>query len=212
MRLVSAASLVCITFVLSGCGLLNLDPDVIVTARIASSAPDVLQKTIPILERRLSDRQAALNSAVEIQSHNDTLTIRIIGGAPEEKLIRQLVETRGEFSLREATSNGEPWITNSDISNVAAMFTEQRQAALGFKTSEAAGRRLREKTRNAIGKRLEFLIDGQSIMTASISGEFGEMFQLTMNSPAESMLYKNILSGPPLPAGIEVLSIETAAP
>ena len=111
----------------------------------------------------------------------------------------------------------EPIITGDYISNATASFDQNQQSAVGVDLNGDGGRRMREGTRNKIGKLMAIVLfeknRGEVLTVATIRDELGARFQITgMGSPEASNELALLLRAGSLAAPMEIIEERTIGP
>jgi preprotein translocase subunit SecD len=111
----------------------------------------------------------------------------------------------------------EPIITGDYISNATASFDSNQQAAVGVDLNGDGGRRMREGTRNKIGKLMAIVLfeknKGEVLTVATIRDELGARFQITgMGSAEASTELALLLRAGSLAAPMEIIEERTIGP
>ncbi|MEO7497661.1 MAG: protein translocase subunit SecD, partial [Massilia sp.] len=111
----------------------------------------------------------------------------------------------------------EPIITGDYISNATASFDSNKQAAVGVDLNGDGGRRMREGTRNKIGKLMAIVLfeknKGEVLTVATIRDELGARFQITgMGSAEASTELALLLRAGSLAAPMEIIEERTIGP
>ncbi|MBM3364888.1 MAG: protein translocase subunit SecD [Betaproteobacteria bacterium] len=111
----------------------------------------------------------------------------------------------------------DPVITGEYISNAGAAFDQNQQAAVGIDLNGDGGRKMREATRNKIGKLMAIVLfekgKGEVLTVASIRDELGSRFQITgMESPAAASDLALLLRAGSLAAPMEIIEERTIGP
>ncbi|SMP67855.1 protein translocase subunit SecD [Noviherbaspirillum suwonense] len=111
----------------------------------------------------------------------------------------------------------EPIITGDYISNATASFDQNQQAAVGVDLNGDGGRRMREGTRNKIGKLMAIVLfeknKGEVLTVATIRDELGARFQITgMGSAEASTELALLLRAGSLAAPMEIIEERTIGP
>ena len=109
-----------------------------------------------------------------------------------------LLDTRRETSLVQAH------VVEAALSLDSATLQE----AISFRLSDQGARRIRDMTRENIGRRIAIVVDGEVVSAPTIRSEIRADVQISGQfSPAEVRELVAVLSADPLPAEVEVLSI-----
>jgi preprotein translocase subunit SecD len=111
----------------------------------------------------------------------------------------------------------EPIITGDYISNATASFDQNQQPAVGVDLNGDGGRRMREGTRNKIGKLMAIVLfeknKGEVLTVATIRDELGARFQITgMGSAEASTELALLLRAGSLAAPMEIIEERTIGP
>jgi preprotein translocase subunit SecD len=111
----------------------------------------------------------------------------------------------------------EPIITGDYISNATASFDQNQQPAVSVDLNGDGGRRMREGTRNKIGKLMAIVLfeknKGEVLTVATIRDELGARFQITgMGSAEASTELALLLRAGSLAAPMEIIEERTIGP
>jgi preprotein translocase subunit SecD len=111
----------------------------------------------------------------------------------------------------------DPIITGDYISNASASFDQNQQPAVGIDLNGDGGRRMREATRNKIGKLMAIVLfeknRGEVLTVATIRDELGARFQITgMGSSEASNDLALLLRAGSLAAPMEIIEERTIGP
>jgi preprotein translocase subunit SecD len=162
-------------------------------------AKDILGRTAT-LEARLVDMSAAAQAATSSQ-----------GIAPwGSELFKQ---GRGA----PVVVRKEPIFTGEQLTSAAASFDEHQQPAVAITLNDAAGRRLREISRENIKKPMAVILfergRGEVLTVATIQSELGARFQITgMDSPQAANDLALLLRAGALAAPMEIIEERTIGP
>jgi len=111
----------------------------------------------------------------------------------------------------------EPIFTGEQLTSAAATFDENQRAAVAISLNDAAGRRLREVSRENIKKPMAVVLfergRGEVLTVATIQSELGSRFQITgMDSPQASNDLALLLRAGALAAPMEIIEERTIGP
>jgi preprotein translocase subunit SecD len=111
----------------------------------------------------------------------------------------------------------DPIITGDYISSASATFDQNQQPAVSVDLNGDGGRRMREATRNKIGKLMAIVLfekgKGEVLTVATIRDELGARFQITgMGSPEASNELALLLRAGSLAAPMEIIEERTIGP
>lgn len=111
----------------------------------------------------------------------------------------------------------EPIITGDYISNATASFDQNQRPAVGVDLNSDGGRRMREATRNKIGKLMAIVLfeknKGEVLTVATIQDELGSHFQITGEGSSEaSSDLALLLRAGSLAAPMEIIEERTIGP
>jgi len=111
----------------------------------------------------------------------------------------------------------DPIITGDYISSASATFDQNQQPAVSVDLNGDGGRRMREGTRNKIGKLMAIVLfekgKGEVLTVATIRDELGARFQITgMGSPEASNELALLLRAGSLAAPMEIIEERTIGP
>ncbi|MDB5774881.1 MAG: secD [Herbaspirillum sp.] len=111
----------------------------------------------------------------------------------------------------------EPILTGDYISSASASFDQNHQAAVSIDLNGDGGRRMRDATRNKIGKAMAIVLfekgKGEVLTVATIRDELGSRFQITgMESPEAAADLSLLLRAGSLAAPMEIIEERTIGP
>ena len=111
----------------------------------------------------------------------------------------------------------EPIITGDYISNASASFDQYHQPAVGIDLNGDGGRKMREATRDKIGKLMAIVLfekgKGEVLTVATIRDELGSRFQITgMGTPEAAGDLALLLRAGSLAAPMEIIEERTIGP
>jgi len=210
---------------------------------LKNTVEDAVQQNITTLSKRVNElgvaepliqRQGADRIVVQLPGVQDvarakdiigrtaTLEVRLV----DESVTRGTEETAAIPFGSELFKVGrgapvvlykEPIITGDYISNATASFDQNQQSAVGVDLNGDGGRRMREGTRNKIGKLMAIVLfeknKGEVLTVATIRDELGARFQITgMGSPEASTELALLLRAGSLAAPMEIIEERTIGP
>jgi preprotein translocase subunit SecD len=111
----------------------------------------------------------------------------------------------------------EPILTGDYISSASASFDQNQQPAVSLDLNGEGGRKMREATRNKIGKLMAIVLfekgKGEVLTVATIRDELGSRFQITgMGSPEAAADLALLLRAGSLSAPMEIIEQRTIGP
>ncbi|MFM8463046.1 MAG: protein translocase subunit SecD, partial [Burkholderiaceae bacterium] len=183
----------------------------------------------PIIQRQGADRIVVqlpgvqdVSRAKDIIGRTATLEVRMV----DESVQRGTEESAAISPGSELFKVGkgapvvlykDPVITGEYISNAGAAFDQNQQAAVGIDLNGDGGRKMREATRNKIGKLMAIVLfekgKGEVLTVATIRDELGSRFQITgMESPAAATDLALLLRAGSLAAPMEIIEERTIGP
>ena len=210
---------------------------------LKNTVEDAVQQNITTLSKRVNElgvaepliqRQGADRIVVQLPGVQDvarakdiigrtaTLEVRLV----DESVTRGTEETAAIPFGSELFKVGrgapvvlfkEPIITGDYISNATASFDQNQQSAVGVDLNGDGGRRMREGTRNKIGKLMAIVLfeknKGEVLTVATIRDELGARSQITgMGSPEASNELALLLRAGSLAAPMEIIEERTIGP
>ncbi|TCS38287.1 preprotein translocase subunit SecD [Paucimonas lemoignei] len=183
----------------------------------------------PVIQRQGADRIVVelpgvqdVTRAKDIIGRTATLEVRMV----DESISRGTEETAAVPFGSELFKVGrgapvilykDPVITGDYISNASATFDQNHQPAVALDLNGDGGRKMREATRNKIGKDMAIVLfekgKGEVLTVATIRDELGSRFQITGmgNSEAASDLALLLRAGS-LAAPMEIVEERTIGP
>ena len=210
---------------------------------LKSTVEDAVQQNISTLSKRVNElgvaepliqRQGADRIVVQLPGVQDVSRAKDIIGRTATLEVRFVDEsvTRGTEETAAIPFGSElfkvgrgapvvlykdPIITGDYISNASASFDQNQQPAVGIDLNGDGGRRMREATRNKIGKLMAIVLfeknRGEVLTVATIRDELGARFQITgMGSSEASNDLALLLRAGSLAAPMEIIEERTIGP
>ena len=210
---------------------------------LKNTVEDAVQQNITTLSKRVNElgvaepliqRQGADRIVVQLPGVQDVARAKDIIGRTATLEVRLVDEsvTRGSEETAAIPFGSElfkvgrgapvvlykePIITGDYISNATASFDQNQQSAVGVDLNGDGGRRMREGTRNKIGKLMAIVLfeknKGEVLTVATIRDELGARFQITgMGSPEASTELALLLRAGSLAAPMEIIEERTIGP
>jgi preprotein translocase subunit SecD len=183
----------------------------------------------PVIQRQGADRIVVelpgvqdVSRAKEIIGRTATLEVRMV----DDSVARGTEETSpipfGSelFKVGKGTPvvvYKDPVLTGDYISNAAASFDQNQQPAVSIDLNGDGGRKMREATRNRIGKLMAIILfeknKGEVLTVATIRDELGSRFQITgMESPQAASDLALLLRAGSLAAPMDIIEERTIGP
>jgi len=183
----------------------------------------------PVIQRQGADRIVVqlpgvqdVSRAKDIIGRTATLEVRMVDesvqrGTEESALVSPGSELFKVGKGAPVVLYKDPVITGDYISNAGAAFDQNQQAAVGIDLNGDGGRKMREATRNKIGKLMAIVLfekgKGEVLTVASIRDELGSRFQITgMESPAAASDLALLLRAGSLAAPMDIIEERTIGP
>jgi preprotein translocase subunit SecD len=183
----------------------------------------------PVIQRQGADRIVVqlpgvqdVSRAKDIIGRTATLEVRMV----DESVTRGTEETAAVPFGSELFKVGkgapvvlykEPILTGDYISSASASFDQNQQPAVGIDLNGDGGRRMRDATRDKIGKLMAIVLfeknKGEVLTVATIRDELGARFQITgMGSSEASNDLALLLRAGSLAAPMEIIEERTIGP
>jgi preprotein translocase subunit SecD len=183
----------------------------------------------PVIQRQGADRIVVqlpgvqdVSRAKDIIGRTATLEVRMV----DESVTRGTEETAAVPFGSELFKVGkgapvvlykEPILTGDYISSASASFDQNQQPAVGIDLNGDGGRRMRDATRDKIGKLMAIVLfeknKGEVLTVATIRDELGSRFQITgMGSSEASNDLALLLRAGSLAAPMEIIEERTIGP
>ncbi len=183
----------------------------------------------PLIQRQGADRIVVelpgvqdVSRAKDIIGRTATLEVRMV----DESVTRGTEETAAVpfgselFKVGKGTPvvlYKDPIITGDYISNASASFDQNQQPAVSIDLNGDGGRRMREATRDKIGKLMAIVLfekgKGEVLTVATIRDELGSRFQITgMGSAEAASDLALLLRAGSLAAPMEIIEERTIGP
>jgi preprotein translocase subunit SecD len=218
--------------------LMNLKPEALKRAQDESVQQNIttLAKRVnelgvaePVIQRQGADRIVVelpgvqdVSRAKDIIGRTATLEVRMV----DESVPRGSEETAAVPFGSELFKVGkgapvvlykEPIITGDYISNATASFDQNQQPSVSIDLNGDGGRKMREATRNKIGKLMAIVLfekgKGEVLTVATIRDELGSRFQITgMGSSEAANDLALLLRAGSLAAPMEIIEERTIGP
>ena len=183
----------------------------------------------PVIQRQGADRIVVqlpgvqdVSRAKDIIGRTATLEVRMVDESVQRGTEESAVVSPGSELFKVGKGAPvvlykDPIITGDYISNAGAAFDQNQQAAVGIDLNSDGGRKMREATRNKIGKLMAIVLfekgKGEVLTVASIRDELGSRFQITgMESPAAAGDLALLLRAGSLAAPMEIIEERTIGP
>lgn len=183
----------------------------------------------PVIQRQGADRIVVqlpgvqdVSRAKDIIGRTATLEVRMVDesvqrGTEESAMVSPGSELFKVGKGAPVVLYKDPVITGDYISNAGAAFDQNQQPAVGIDLNGDGGRKMREATRNKIGKLMAIVLfekgKGEVLTVASIRDELGSRFQITgMESPAAASDLALLLRAGSLAAPMEIIEERTIGP
>lgn len=183
----------------------------------------------PVIQRQGADRIVVqlpgvqdVSRAKDIIGRTATLEVRMV----DESVTRGTEETAAVPFGSELFKVGkgapvvlykDPVITGDYISSATASFDQNQQPAVGIDLNSEGGRKMRDATRNKIGKLMAIVLfekgKGEVLTVATIRDELGSRFQITgMGTPSAANDLALLLRAGSLAAPMEIIEERTIGP
>ncbi len=183
----------------------------------------------PVIQRQGADRIVVqlpgvqdVSRAKDIIGRTATLEVRMV----DETVTRGTEETAAVPFGSELFKVGkgapvvlykDPVITGDYISSASASFDQNQQPAVSIDLNSEGGRKMREATRDKIGKLMAIVLfekgKGEVLTVATIRDELGSRFQITgMGTPAAANDLALLLRAGSLAAPMEIIEERTIGP
>ena len=183
----------------------------------------------PIIQRQGADRIVVqlpgvqdVSRAKDIIGRTATLEVRMVDESVQRGTEESAVVAPGSELFKVGKGAPvvlykDPVITGDYISNAGAAFDQNQQPAVGIDLNGDGGRKMREATRNKIGKLMAIVLfekgKGEVLTVASIRDELGSRFQITgMESPTAATDLALLLRAGSLAAPMEIIEERTIGP
>ncbi len=183
----------------------------------------------PIIQRQGADRIVVqlpgvqdVSRAKDIIGRTATLEVRMVDESVQRGTEESAVVAPGSELFKVGKGAPvvlykDPVITGDYISNAGAAFDQNQQPAVGIDLNGDGGRKMREATRNKIGKLMAIVLfekgKGEVLTVASIRDELGARFQITgMESPTAATDLALLLRAGSLAAPMEIIEERTIGP
>ena len=222
------------------------DPKLVITLKpvaMKTAQDDALSQNIATLSRRVNElgvaepiiqRQGADRIVVQLPGVQDVSRAKDIIGRQATLEVRMVDESvaRGTEETAAVPFNSElfkvgkgvpvvlykdPIITGDYISSASASFDQNHQPAVGIDLNGDGGRKMREATRDKVGKSMAIVLfekgKGEVLTVATIRDELGSRFQITgMGSPEAAGDLSLLLRAGSLAAPMDFVEERTIGP
>ena len=227
-------------------GVEGSDPKLVITLKpvaLKAAQDDALSQNIATLSRRVNElgvaepiiqRQGADRIVVQLPGVQDVSRAKDIIGRQATLEVRMVDESvvRGTEETAAVPFNSElfkvgkgvpvvlykdPIITGDYISSASASFDQNHQPAVGIDLNGDGGRKMREATRDKVGKSMAIVLfekgKGEVLTVATIRDELGSRFQITgMGSPEAAGDLSLLLRAGSLAAPMDFVEERTIGP
>lgn len=183
----------------------------------------------PIIQRQGADRIVVqlpgvqdVSRAKDIIGRTATLEVRMVDDAVTRGMEESAVIPFGSELFRSGRGAPvalikEPVLTGDYIANASASFDENHQPAVSIDLNGDGGRRMRDATRDRIGKDMAIVLfekgRGEVLTVATIRSELGSRFQITgMGSAEAASDLALLLRAGSLAAPMEIIEERTIGP
>ncbi len=183
----------------------------------------------PVIQRQGADRIVVqlpgvqdVSRAKDIIGRTATLEVRMVDESVQRGTEESAVLAPGSELFKVGKGAPvvlykDPVITGEYISNAGASFDQNQQPAVGIDLNGDGGRKMREATRNKIGKLMAIVLfekgKGEVLTVATIRDELGSRFQITgMESPTAATDLALLLRAGSLAAPMEIIEERTIGP
>ena len=227
-------------------GIDGTEPKLVVTLKplaLKTAQDDAVNQNIATLSRRVNElgvaepiiqRQGADRIVVQLPGVQDVSRAKDIIGRQATLEVRMVDESvaRGTEETAAVPFNSElfkvgrgvpvvlykdPIITGDYISSASASFDQNHQPAVGIDLNGDGGRKMREATRDKVGKSMAIVLfekgKGEVLTVATIRDELGSRFQITgMGSPEAAADLSLLLRAGSLAAPMDFVEERTIGP
>ena len=178
----------------------------------------------PVIQRQGADRVVVQLPGVQdtarakdIIGRTATLQFRLVdqaGGGSETVPVRL---SPGETVQRTVSLKREVIATGEQLEKASATLDQNQRPAVSVNLNDAAGRAMRNVTRENLGKPMAIVLyekgKGEAVSVATIQGEFGNQFQITGNfTPQETADIALLTRAGALAAPMEIIEERTIGP
>ncbi len=178
----------------------------------------------PVIQRQGADRVVVQLPGVQdtarakdIIGRTATLQFRLVdqGGTGSETVPVRL--SPGETVQRTVSLKREVIATGEQLEKASATLDQNQRPAVSVNLNDAAGRAMRNITRENLGKPMAIVLyekgKGEAVSVATIQGEFGNSFQITGNfTPQETADIALLTRAGALAAPMEIIEERTIGP
>ena len=177
----------------------------------------------PVIQQQGSDR-----IVVQLPGVQDTARAKSILGKTATLQVRLVDESKSigaevvpmrnsDGSTRQIFLKREVIVTGDQLRKAAATIDKDQRPAVSVELDSAAGRIMRNVTRENINKPMAFVLyekgKGEAISVANIQGEFGDSFQISGNfTPEETADLAVLTKSGSLAAPMEIIEERTIGP
>ncbi|MBC7804365.1 MAG: preprotein translocase subunit SecD, partial [Candidatus Parcubacteria bacterium] len=182
----------------------------------------------PVIQQQGADRIVVqlpgvqdTTKAKDILGRTATLEVRLV----DEEALRSgssfnvdvFQERRRDGSVSSVPVKKQVLVTGDQFVGAQATFDNDQRPAVSVELNEAAGRVMRQATRENLKRLMAIILiekgKGEAISVASINGEFGSRFQITGSfTPAETSDLSLLIRAGSLAAPMEIIEERTVGP
>jgi len=178
----------------------------------------------PVIQRQGADRVVVQLPGVQdtarakdIIGRTATLQFRLVDQAGTGSETVPVRSSPGETVQRTVSLKREVIATGEQLEKAAATLDENQRPAVSVSLNDAAGRAMRNVTRENLGKPMAIVLyekgRGEAVSVATIQGEFGNQFRITGNfTPQETADIALLTRAGALAAPMEIIEERTIGP
>ena len=178
----------------------------------------------PVIQRQGADRVVVQLPGVQdtarakdIIGRTATLQLRLVDQAGTGSETVPVRLSPGETVQRTVSLKREVIATGEQLEKASATLDENQRPAVSVNLNDAAGRAMRNVTRENMGKPMAIVLyekgKGEAVSVATIQGEFGNQFRITGNfTPQETADIALLTRAGALAAPMEIIEERTIGP
>ncbi len=183
-------------------------PSMELVLSVESSKPTVVAEVRDILTTRFDAVRPSVLSTVTSNIEGTRISFQFSNGAPTNDVLEYLYSTLGDLHASQIDAgSGLTWFTTADIERASAGVSDY-ETLLYIRLKPEVGERVALLSSMSIGGVMRWVLDGQVILDARVSEEFGRLFQVAAPDPERAKELAVILESGVLPTKVEKVSMK----
>lgn len=205
-----ASTIVALCLVLAACAASQDESGTLSVRASGNPSTADMERAQEIITLRL--KEFVIEPAASFKSRivDNTIRFTFYGFPPTEATVTQLASTPGKFTLALTNMASDVWVSDADVEE-AQIFETDKGATMRVRLSDAAGKRLLEKTSSHIGRQVRASWDGKTLVVATIQSPFGPGLQFDAPAPPEGMFIRVMLQYGRLPITVDTAEYQAVS-